>query len=199
MRDNTVAQFIKRYHVDTKQARRVESLALALLRQFSGDLRTDPNYPLHLLSWAARLHEIGLSVAHSGYHKHSAYILANADMPGFSKMEQGHLALLVLAHRGTLEKMRSQSIGSLDLAMVMALRLAVLFYRSHTDVVLPAAEAHCDGSRFTLGLEASWLAVNPLTAAALKEEVREWRKLGVSLEVAALDEVESDIELSAVD
>jgi exopolyphosphatase/guanosine-5'-triphosphate,3'-diphosphate pyrophosphatase len=199
MRDNTVAQFIKRYHVDTKQARRVESLALALLRQFSGDLHTDPNYPLHLLSWAARLHEIGLSVAHSGYHKHSAYILANADMPGFSKMEQGHLALLVLAHRGTLEKMRSQSIGSLDLAMVMALRLAVLFYRSHTDVVLPAAEAHCDGSRFTLGLEASWLAVNPLTAAALKEEVREWRKLGVSLEVAALDEVESDIELSAVD
>ena len=83
--------------------------------------------------------------------------------------------------------------------MVMALRLAVLFYRSHTDVALPAAEAHCDGSRFTLGLEASWLAVNPLTAAALKEEVREWRKLGVSLEVAALDEVESDIELSAVD
>jgi exopolyphosphatase/guanosine-5'-triphosphate,3'-diphosphate pyrophosphatase len=199
MRDTTVVQFIKRYHVDVKQARRVESLALALLRQFSGDLRTDPDYPLHLLSWAARLHEIGLSVAHSGYHKHSAYILANADMPGFSRMEQAHLALLVLAHRGTLEKMRSQSIGSLDLAMVMALRLAVLLYRSHSDVVLPAAEAHCDGSRFTLALEASWLASNPLTAAALKEEVREWRKLGVSLEVAALAEMDSDSEFTAVD
>ncbi len=199
MRDTTVAQFMKRYHVDVKQARRVESLALALLRQFSGDLHTDPDYPLHLLSWAARLHEIGLSVSHSSYHKHSAYILANADMPGFSKMEQGHLALLVLAHRGTLEKMRTQATDALDLAMVMALRLAVLFYRSHTEVVLPAAEAHCDGSRFTLALEAHWLAANPLTAAALKEEVREWRKLGVSLDVAALEEIEGEVELSAAD
>jgi exopolyphosphatase / guanosine-5'-triphosphate,3'-diphosphate pyrophosphatase len=199
MRDTTVASFAKRYHVDAKQARRVEALALALLRQFSGDLHADPNYPLHVLSWAARLHEIGLSVAHSGYHKHSAYILANADMPGFSRMEQAHLALLVLAHRGTLEKLRDKATDRLDMAMVMALRLAVLFYRSHTDVVLPAAEAHFDGETFTLALEAAWLAANPLTAAALKEEVREWRKLGVSLAVAALDEVDSDVELSAVD
>jgi exopolyphosphatase/guanosine-5'-triphosphate,3'-diphosphate pyrophosphatase len=199
MRDTTVAQFVKRYHVDVRQARRVEALALTLLRQFSGDLQADPDYPLHLLSWAARLHEIGLSVAHSGYHKHSAYILANADMPGFSRMEQGHLALLVLAHRGTLEKLRDKSTDVLDMAMVMALRLAVLFYRSHTEVQLPAAEAHFDGARFSLALESSWLAANPLTAAALKEEVREWRKLGVALDVAALDEIDSETELSTVE
>jgi exopolyphosphatase/guanosine-5'-triphosphate,3'-diphosphate pyrophosphatase len=199
MRDTTVAQFMKRYHVDAGQARRVESLALALLRQLSGDLHADPNYPLHLLSWAARLHELGLSVAHSGYHKHSAYILANADMPGFSKMEQAHLAVLVLAHRGTLEKLRGQSTDTLDLAMVMALRLAVLFYRSRGDMTLPPAEAHFDGKRFTLALDAGWLAGSPLTAAALKEEMREWRKLGISLEVATLEEADSDLELSAVD
>jgi exopolyphosphatase/guanosine-5'-triphosphate,3'-diphosphate pyrophosphatase len=199
MRDTTVTQFAKRYHVDVRQARRVEALALALLRQFSGDLHADPDYPLHLLSWAARLHEIGLSVAHSGYHKHSAYIVANADMPGFSRMEQAHLALLVLAHRGTLEKMRGQSTDVLDMAMVMALRLAVLFYRSHTDVRLPAAEAHFDGTRFTLALEASWVTANPLTAAALKDEMREWRRLGVALDIAALDQAETESELSAVD
>ncbi len=198
MRDTTVAQFMKRYHVDVKQARRVESLALGLLRQFSGDLHTDPDYPLHLLSWAARLHEIGLSVAHSGYHKHSAYILAHADMPGFSKMEQAHLSLLVLAHRGTMEKMKGQMSTSLDLAMVVALRLAVLFHRSHTDVRLPPVEAHCDGSTFQIALDAGWLASSPLTAAALKEEVREWRKLGVDLQVAALEEVDTE-ELVTVD
>ncbi len=199
MRDVTVAQFVKRYHVDVRQARRAEALALALLRQFSGDLHTDPDYPLHLLSWAARLHEIGLSVAHSGYHKHSAYILSNADMPGFSRREQEHLSLLVLAHRGTMEKMKGQISSDLDLAMVMALRLAVLFHRSRTDVAIPFIEAHCDEHRFSLGLEAQWLSRSALTAAALREEVREWRKLGVTLEIPALDELESEAELSAVD
>jgi len=199
MRDTTVAHFAKRYHVDVRQARRVEALALALLRQFSGDLHADPDYPLHLLSWAARLHEIGLSVAHSGYHKHSAYILSNADMPGFSRMEQAHLSLLVLAHRGTMEKMKGQVSSSLDMAMVMALRLAVLFHRSHTDVALPLFESHCDARGFRLGLGAQWLARNPLTAAALREEVREWRKLGVPVDVPALDELETDAELSTVE
>ena len=198
MRDTTVGQFMKRYHVDQKQARRVQTLSLSLLQQFSGDLNADAEYPLHLLSWAARLHEIGLTVAHSGYHKHSAYILANADMPGFSKMEQAHLSLLVLAHRGTMEKMKGQITNTLDLAMVMALRLAVLFHRSRTDVALPPIEAHCHKSTFHLRLDAGWLRGSPLTAAALKEEVKEWKKLGVELTAESLEEIE-DVELLPAD
>jgi len=199
MRDSTVAQFMKRYHVDTGQALGVDSLAQSLLRQFSGELQAERGYPLHLLSWASRLHEIGLSVAHSGYHKHSAYILQYADMPGFSRMEQAHLSLLVLAHRGTMEKMKGQISSSLDLAMVMALRLAVLFHRSRSDVRLPPFEARCEGKRFQLGLDTAWLAASPLTAAALMEEVKEWRKLGVALDIAALEEVEVEGELLPAD
>lgn len=189
MRDLTVVQFMKRYHVDMRQARRVEMLALELLRQFSGDLHLDPDYPLHLLSWAARLHEIGLTVAHNGYHKHSAYVITFADMPGFAKTEQAHLAMLLLAHRGTMEKMKGQIPDSLDLAMVMALRLSVLFHRSRADLRLPTLEAHCDGRQFRIGLSPGWLAENPLTAVALKEEVKEWRRIGLSLEVESLDEI----------
>ena len=181
MRDTTVAQFMKRYHVDVKQARRVEALALSLLRQFSGDLRAESEYPLRLVSWAAWLHEIGLSVAHTGYHKHSAYILTFADMPGFSKMEQAHLSLLVLAHRGTVEKVKGQISDSLELAMVMAMRLAVLFHRSRTDVHLPPLEAHCDGRRFQLGLDAAWLAATPHRRRAQGGSARverSWREPG---------------------
>jgi exopolyphosphatase/guanosine-5'-triphosphate,3'-diphosphate pyrophosphatase len=190
---------MKRYHVDARQARRVESLSLSLLRPFTGDQQAEPGDTQHQLSRAARLHEIGLTVAHSGYHKHSAYILQYADMPGFSRMEQAHLSLLVLAHRGTTEKMKGQISDSLDLAMVMALRLAVLFHRSRSDVRLPAFEAHCDGRRFALGLDAAWLAASPLTAAALKEEVKEWRKIGVVLDIAALEEIEIEGELLAAE
>ena len=199
MRDATVAQFMKRYHVDSRQAQRVEVLALHLLRQLSLDLRTNPEYPLHLLSWAARLQEIGLSVAYSGYHKHSAYILSHADMPGFSKMEQAHLALLVLAHRGNMEKMKGQITDSLDLAMVMALRLAVQLHRSRSDVRLPPMEAHYDGKRFELRLDPGWLATHPLTVASFSEEVKEWKKLGVGLQIRDLEVVETDEESAAAD
>jgi len=192
MRDTTVAQFTKRYHVDAAQARRVESLAAALLRQFARDLHTDAGHLLQLLSWAAKLHEIGVSVAHNGYHKHSAYILRNADMPGFSKMEQSRLATLVLAHRGSLDKMRGLLEGEVDLALVTSMRLAALFYRSRVNASLPAIEAHYKDSMFGITLDPQWLRANPLTAAALAEEVREWSKLGVALEIKSLQDIEID-------
>src|SRR5690349_8652364 len=74
MRETTVRQFMQRYRVDSGQSRRVESLALLLGRQLTAGLE-DVEESLRILSWVARLHEIGISVAHSGYHRHSAYIL----------------------------------------------------------------------------------------------------------------------------
>jgi exopolyphosphatase / guanosine-5'-triphosphate,3'-diphosphate pyrophosphatase len=199
MRDTTVIQFMKRYHVDAGQARRVETLALSLFRQFAGDLNADDEQPAQWLSWAVKLHEIGVSVAHNGYHKHSAYILGHADMPGFSKMEQNRLSILVLAHRGSLDKMRGLLEGDVLVALVIALRLAALFYRSRTNAHLPGIEAHCKGSNYRLKLSPDWLRENPLTAAALREEMQEWRKLGVELEIKSLQDIETDAEATVAD
>ena len=85
MREATVVQFMRRYHVDAAQAERVQSLALKIFDSISLEEKELETERL-LLDWAARLAEIGLSVAHAQYHKHSAYILSNADMPGFSRM-----------------------------------------------------------------------------------------------------------------
>ncbi len=104
MRDVTVRQFMQRYRVDSRQAERVARLARLFARQFLGDEAGEA--ALHMLDWTARLHEIGISVAHSGYHKHAAYILANADMPGFSKKEQARLSMLALAQRGNLGRLQ---------------------------------------------------------------------------------------------
>ena len=95
MRAATVEQFMRRYHVDTHQAVRVTALAVRLFDQLQADATTDTANLRAFLQWAAQLHEIGISIAHSGYHKHGAYILANADMPGFSRMDQALLARLV--------------------------------------------------------------------------------------------------------
>ena len=83
MREVTVQRFMQRYQVDTKQADRVANLSTSIATQFFGGEIKESG--LRLLNWVARLHGIGIRVAHSGYHKHTAYILANADMPGFSK------------------------------------------------------------------------------------------------------------------
>ncbi|MCL4470787.1 MAG: exopolyphosphatase, partial [Gammaproteobacteria bacterium] len=92
------------------------------------------------------LHEIGLSVAHSGFHKHSAYIIEHADMPGFSKKEQAQLSRLVLAQRGSLAKAAQLSPDSEAWAQILALRLAVLFYRSRTGFELPEIRLGWNGA-----------------------------------------------------
>ena len=130
-------------------------------------------------------------MAHSGYHKHSAYILKNADMPGFSRKEQAQLALLALAHRGTLSKMQGELIEEKDRAGALALRLAALFYRSRSPLELPAIQVKRTRSGFRLELAESWLHNNPLTATALKEEMREWKSLGVELKVSSLQDEDS--------
>jgi len=102
IREITVQQFMQRYRVDVRQAQRVTQLACNLAQQFMGEEIDE--VALQKLEWTGKLHEIGISVAHSGYHKHTAYILANADMPGFSKKDQQRLSQLAIAQRGNLEK-----------------------------------------------------------------------------------------------
>jgi len=190
---------MQRYHADADQAHRVERLALRLFEQLGNNSKEENEYEMQLLSWAARLHQIGLNVAHSGYHKHSAYILANADMPGFSKMDQQQLSLLVLAHRGSLDKLRGLAERDPDWSLVIALRLAALFYRSRSDVRLPPMQASFRKSSFTLELDPRWLAANPLTAAELRDEIKSWNKLGIELSVPQLAEAESCAEAAGGD
>jgi len=181
MRDVTVRQFMQRYRIDTMQAERVAQLAHLFALQFLGGEAGEAD--LHMLGWAARLHEIGISVAHNGYHKHTAYILANADMPGFSKKEQTRLSLLALAQRGNLDKLQGQMKNTGDCALAMSLRLAVLFYRNRSNIELPALQGHFSGTKFHLSIDAEWLARNPLTETALQEEAKQWKTLGVGMQV----------------
>ena len=181
IRDVTVQQFLQRYHVDKAQADRVAQLAHAFALQFSGDDIGEAS--LQLLDWAAMLHEIGISVAHSSYHKHSAYILANADMPGFSKKDQARLSMLALAQRGNLSRLQGQLKTSEDHLLAMSLRLAVLIYRKRSDRTLPELHVRFSGTKFHLALDPAWLEQNPMTESALQDEVRHWKSLGIGMQI----------------
>jgi exopolyphosphatase/guanosine-5'-triphosphate,3'-diphosphate pyrophosphatase len=181
MREATVTQFMRRYHVDAAQAARVSELALRIHDQLGGKANGDAEADRKLLGWAARLAEVGLSIAHAQYHKHSAYVLSNADMPGFSRVEQQRLARLVVAHRGKLEKVSEGGAEDGDWNLVFALRLASTLLRRRRSVRLPSFRVLAGDARYSIELPKAWLARNALTAAALEAEAKHWESVGRQL------------------
>jgi exopolyphosphatase/guanosine-5'-triphosphate,3'-diphosphate pyrophosphatase len=181
IREVTVDQFAQTYHVDVAQAQRVRDLALKLLHQMAPDAAEQL---VSFLDWAARLHEIGMSIAQGAYHKHSAYILAYADMPGFSRLEQGYLSNLVLAQRGKLAKMNAAFEDDPRLAtLAFCLRVAVIFHRSRRALSLPKISAEARDNGFRLGIERDWLEDNTLVWHALDEERDQWKSVELELEL----------------
>jgi exopolyphosphatase / guanosine-5'-triphosphate,3'-diphosphate pyrophosphatase len=183
IRDVTVDRFVRRYHVDQAQALRVDRLARALLADFEAATGEPLVGMERYLSWAARLHEIGISIAQGAYHKHTAYILANADMPGFSRQEQGWLSNLVLSQRGKLSKMQAAFADDPRLAaLAFCLRLAVIFNRSRRDVEMPMLHISRKENLFRLAIDTAWLEQNSLVALALESERDRWREAGLGFE-----------------
>ena len=183
MREATVDEFMRRYHIDTQQAARIKRVAFKLLAAGGGGDEND----MRFLDWAARLHEIGLSVSHSGYHRHSGYILENADMPGFSRTEQARLALLARAQRGALLKVQEFAAGEVsdnDRLLVWLLRQAVILCRSRAEPRLPEVKVEASARRFHLGLPDGWLGRRPLTQRALEEETSYWHAVGMKYQFA---------------
>lgn len=183
LRETTVNRFMQRYEADRRQAARVAHTALGLLKQLVPESREAGHPDARFLVWAARLHEVGISVAHSSYHKHSAYILANADMPGFSRRDQARLSRLVLAHRGKLERAQPLSGEAPEWTLIFCLRIAVLLHRSRDDQPLPPRSVGFTSRGFKLNLGADGLNVLPLTTAALADEAQQWAGIGGELAV----------------
>ena len=188
MREVTVAQFMRRYHVDNAHAERLKNLALMIYDALTPGAERDDDADRQLLDWSARLADIGLSIEHAQYHKHSAYVLSHADMPGFSRMEQARLARIVLAHRGKLRKMQDAGLEGADWKLVFALRMAALILRSRLDAKLPFLRVAADAGGFAIDLPQSWLEENPLSAAALESETDHWKSIGMKLGLNALSD-----------
>jgi len=181
-RDDTVKVFMKRYHVDSRQAARVKRTANRLYDSIFPD--SDPYDELkHAVNWAADLHEVGMSISSNGYHKHGAYILNNADMPGFSKADQATVAMLVLAHTGKLGKVQALVKSREQWMAVLVLRLAALLCRRREEVEAIALTVSVKGTSIVTTVKREWLAKHPLTDFSLHAEETEWQKVGMTFEV----------------
>jgi exopolyphosphatase/guanosine-5'-triphosphate,3'-diphosphate pyrophosphatase len=186
-RERTVRSMQQRYHVDVAQAARVEQTALQLLEQVQESWQLQDPLAEQALAWGCRLHEIGLDVAHSGYHRHGAYLLENADMPGFAREEQMLLARLVGGHR---RKLAMQGFDDLippwdarAIYLILILRLAVLLHRNRSDESLPGLVLVGRPRTLELKLKVRSFRDHPLTAADLNDEIDYLRDIGIRLRV----------------
>ena len=185
-RDASVDALMVRYGIDAAQAARVQATALRLFDQVAGawQLSADDRA---MLGWAARLHELGLAIAHSQYQVHGAYVLSHSDIAGFSQHEQRFLAALVRAHRRRVPKSAFEALPDRVLAAArrttQLLRLAVLLHRAHEADAIPRLDARADADALRVSLDRDWLAARPLLAADLEGEPGDGKGLGIALAI----------------
>lgn len=187
VREHTIQHLAERFSVDLGQAQRVSGTALELFDQVARLWSLDPEIHRPMLAWAATVHEVGLFIAWPSHHKHGAYVLAHADLPGFSRPEQETLAALVLGHRGKLDADRFKATApspppELDRLMVL-LRLSCRLHRSRSPRPLPPLTLEVADKSLNLKFQAGALDERPLTRADLTEEAEMLLAAGFSLQV----------------
>jgi exopolyphosphatase/guanosine-5'-triphosphate,3'-diphosphate pyrophosphatase len=190
VRSSMVDWLAERFGTDAQQAERVSRTAQELLQAM---IVSEANVPhserqrhLQKLHWACQLHETGMRISHSDYHKHGAYILDNTDLPGFTLDELHRLSQLVLGHRGKLRKLETELEDTRFVQQLMALRLAVILCHARREPDLSGLHIQCNAVQRTVSLQmdSDWAELWPQTAHLLREEKNAWQKTEWVLQVA---------------
>ncbi len=189
-REKTIQAFKTRYAVDPDQVRRVSKTALKAYHQIHDELTLRPTHQ-QLLGWAADLHEVGLSVSHSHYQKHSGYLVSYSDMAGFTQQEQLFLAALIQYHRRPVAKGFARSLPArlhepLRLTM-FCLRLACILCRTRDNLAIPEFQLSRNDHEISVEFPPEWQRTHPLTLADLRREVEELEMIGLQFQIRESD------------
>jgi exopolyphosphatase / guanosine-5'-triphosphate,3'-diphosphate pyrophosphatase len=179
-RELSVRALLQKFHVDEARANRTAQHAAALYAQ----LKPAADTYSRLLYWSALLHEMGMVVSQTGYHKHAAYMVENADLPGFTAREQKLMGRLILGQKGNLRKV-GELLSDVDFAKAqLALRLAILFMHARIGGEGEALRLRMKG-RVELDIKRDWLAQHPTLTYWIEKEQEWWDEVGVDFTVRA--------------
>jgi exopolyphosphatase/guanosine-5'-triphosphate,3'-diphosphate pyrophosphatase len=171
VRKRTIDKLSKQFEIDKTHANRVHAIIEQLIAVSNLSLNSSQ---LNLLNWSSQLHELGLNISHSHFEKHAAYILTNADMPGFSNQEQLELAVLVALLRRKIKKEWLQKLTDEQfndmLPLIILFRLATLLNRSRRSKSIGIQAVFIDRDKVELQFAIGWLKDHPLTHADLQSE-----------------------------
>ncbi|GAB3278188.1 Ppx/GppA phosphatase family protein [Parahaliea aestuarii] len=186
VRERSINALMQRYNVDTAAAAIVEKRARML---FDATRKT---WELKKADWdllhrASCTLDVGMAISHKHYNRHSAYLLQNTDLAGFSQEEQEQLALLVRSHRGKLDPSLWAELSESEvprlLRLIALLRLAYLFKHVEQLEQLPEFNLRAGKRSLKLSCPEGWLEQHPLTAWELEQECATLGKLELKLSV----------------
>lgn len=187
IRGDSVASLAERFYVENSQAKRIAGTAEEVFAAVRKPWRLSKSRDLPFLLWAARLHEIGLVISHTGFHRHGAYLIEHSDPPGFSRDETRLLGELVRLQRRRIPDhagaQLSPGLRERFLALLMPLRLAVRLHRSRSDEDQPRFSFSADQDTLHVSGPAGWREQFPLTEDNLLAEARSWRNHPFALEL----------------
>ncbi|WP_413110904.1 exopolyphosphatase [Thaumasiovibrio sp. DFM-14] len=187
IRERTTDALAKQYHVDLAQAKRIEKTCAMLFAQIQNELGTKQVQLGALLKWAAILHEVGLSISYSGFHRHCGYILQHAAMPGFNQEEQTVIATLTRYQRKALKLTEMPELSIYKhkhlYPLIRILRLAVALHGQRSDDPLPSIRVKANKEHWQLTLAQGWQENNRLLEADLLREQTYWAATGWRLEL----------------
>ncbi|HUP07448.1 MAG TPA: Ppx/GppA phosphatase family protein [Caldimonas sp.] len=175
MREASVRALQRRFGADAAQAERVARIAERL---YESARPAAPREARRELQWASALHEVGMMVSHHDHHRHSAYLLAHVDAPGFSQSQLRRVAALVLGQRGGLRKVEMHLAGEEYPWQVLALRIAAILAHARAATEPAVVDLRAEGQVARLGLEPRWAERNPRTLHLLVAEVDAWSRTG---------------------
>ena len=187
VRDRTVHALQLRYHVDLNQSRRVKETAHNFFDQIAAVWGLGKSIYRDVLGRAASLHQIGLAISHSQFHKHGGYLLKHSDLAGFSQIEQTAISVLVRSHR---RKFPAAVFDDLLDAwyepaqkLAILLRLAVMFNHSRADGIESAVRLSVGDDQISLHIDSEWIKARPLTRADIQQEQSYLAKAGYYMTV----------------
>ncbi|HEX6894422.1 MAG TPA: Ppx/GppA phosphatase family protein [Bryobacteraceae bacterium] len=132
-----VEQMVRRYGSPMLHARKVAGIAHRLFESLQPLHRLPPGHG-KLLEAAGYLHDIGHFVSATSHHKHSYYLIAHSDLPGFTDPERQIIALLCRYHRKSMPLPRHAPFQAFDpdsrraiTLLAPLLRIADSLDRSH--------------------------------------------------------------------
>ena len=186
VRQRSINAISRRYSVSERRSKLLVKICNKLTKN-TATKNPLSSFHLKLLRWSAECCRIGLAINHSQYHVHSAYLVRNSELSGFSLRERNILAAIIINHR---RKVNLSPLQQIDLTtsertqiiqLIFLLRLAVLIGRNGKPNRSNHLKVEIKKLAFDLIVDEKWLNKHPMIQHALSLEKDYWLKSGFNL------------------
>ncbi len=175
-REDAILEFAQRFHADRDRGEQVAKTALELYTRAKPETA---DYA-RCLYWSGLVHEVGVAVSHTGYHKHGAYLVEHADLSGFTTREQRLMSTLVLGQKGNLRKIANAMLDQDFAKAILALRLAIMLMHSRACSEVTRIRVKMKGrSRIEFEAGRALMDQHPTLEYWIRKERNWWAEIGM--------------------